>query len=297
MLVDIVDWVLLGKCNLRCLHCHGPDKHIRSLPEPSLRLIATRLAVMKPTWVVLTGGEPLLVPEFGVVVRQLAESGIKVALSTNTTLFLKFEKLIRDYVSSLNIPLDGSTAAIHAASRKNESSFHTFLGVLNHYRNNPDRRPPILRVGSVYSSASRGDFLAIARLLEPYADLIDTWKIYELVNHEVQPDLRRTIIHQHGWFAEEMETLLTSGSPLAEKILVAPASGRNKAFFMINPQGMLVVPTNVDGVTRELEIGHFLETPLNELIAKWSNHVTSENYYGNHKGHYDKLPMKTRAAS
>lgn len=163
MKIDIVDWKLIGTCNLRRLHCYGPLKKERALPLEKLLVLISKFRQLNLSWVVITGGEPLIVPNVDTVMRTLKASGIKIALSTNSSFFRRFERMIEECVSSLNIPLDGSTPQVHAASRMDEKSFHTFFDVLKHYQAHPERKPEILRIGTVYSKATHGDFIAMAR--------------------------------------------------------------------------------------------------------------------------------------
>jgi MoaA/NifB/PqqE/SkfB family radical SAM enzyme len=285
--VDIIDWKLIGTCNLQCKHCYGPPKTEKALPLDTLLTLVIKFEELGAKWVVLTGGEPLIVLGIDQVIRQLRCSGMKVALSTNTSFFHRHQRTIEDYVSSLNIPLDGSTPEIHAQSRKDQRSYHTFFEVLRYYRDYPQVKPILLRVGTVYSMATSGDFLAMAKVLEPFAEVIDTWKIYELIEHKLQRDLRQPLIHKHGMFEREMKTLIDNTS-LAPKIMLAPASSRDQAYFMVNPKGQVVVPTTIQGIMGDVVIGDLLNIPLTEIIEKWKTHIIVDNYYTNHRHYNDE---------
>ncbi len=287
MNIDTVDWKLIGTCNLRCLHCYGPPKTERVLSLQKLGAIINKFEALSIRRAVLTGGEPLLVPNIGEVMRLLHEGGMSIALSTNTSLFTNFQDEIEKYVSSLNIPLDGSTSEIHERSRADRRTFFSCLEILRYYLNNPKRKPTMIRVGTVYSKATAGDFLAIAGLLEPFAEIITTWKIYELIDYEFQPDLRKPIVHDPADFEREMLTLLQKTS-FAGKIMITPASMRDKAYFMVNPKGQLVLPTDVNGVTHEPVLGDMLKDSHEDLKSAWMKRVTLENYRENHQQHYGK---------
>ncbi len=289
-MIDVVDWKLIGACNLRCLHCYGPPKNLTALPQNELFTLVDKFRELGAEWVVMTGGEPLLVPEIDTLLERIIESGAKVALSTNTSYFRRHQKGIERYVSSLNIPLDGSTPEIHAKSRQDERSYHSFFDVLRHYRDNPERKPELLRVGTVYSRANQGDFVELARALEPFVDVIDTWKVYELIDYEFQPDKRAEIVHAHGSFEREMGELMER-TPLASKISLASASSRNKAYFMVNPKGLVVVPTDKDGVTYEIPVGDLLREPVETVVERWKKQVNQDHYFQNH-AHYGKQEVR-----
>ena len=290
MYIDTVDWKFIGTCNLRCLHCYGPPKTERALPHKQLLEIIEKFKDLKVKTVVLTGGEPLLVPNIGEIMRILYESNITIALSTNTSFFSRFEGEIGRYVSSLNIPLDGSTSEIHARSRADRNTFFSCLEVLRHYKTRPSEKPRLLRVGTVYSKATSGDFLSIAHLLQPFMEVINTWKIYELIDYEFQQDLRQPILHETSAFEAEMTELLQK-SNFGSKIMITPASTRDKAYFMVNPKGLVVIPTDLNGVTHEIVVGDILKDSLDELAAWWFEKVDTENYRENHGQHYSKMNL------
>ncbi len=287
MQIDTVDWKLIGTCNLRCLHCYGPPKTERALPLAQLLEIIEKFKELRVKTVVLTGGEPLLVSGIDEVMKVLHESDIAIALSTNTSFFWKFRGEIAKFVFSLNIPLDGSTSEIHAKSRVDRKTFFSCLEVLRHYKQHPAEKPRLLRVGTVYSKATSGDFLPIAELLQPFTEVIDTWKIYELIDYEFQPELRQSIVHESNAFQTEMVELLQT-SNFGSKIMITPASERDKAYFMVNPKGHVVMPTDINGVTHELVVGDIRKDSLEELVSKWSLYINTKNYRENHEQHYGK---------
>ncbi len=296
MEVDVIDWKLVGKCNLRCLHCYGPDKSEGALPEEDLLEMADTFAELGAQWVVLTGGEPLLVKGIDNVMERLTSHGMKIALSTNSMFFRDHQDTIERHVSSLNIPLDGSTPEVHALSRLDEASYHTFFDVLNHYLLQPELKPELLRAGTVYSAATQGDFINIARLLEPYSSVLDTWKIYELMDYEFQPEIRAPLMPDEDTFDAEMSMLLTSTS-LGPKLDIARNKRRDKAYFMVNPQGLVVIPTDISGRTYELPLKNIRTDPLEEVVKEWQQYVQPHNYAQNHAHYTRKQPRERGQAS
>ena len=201
--VDVINWKLLGTCNLKCKHCYGPPKEERPLEYETLQCLISKFSILRPNWIVLSGGEPLLVPRIEDLARRIKDEGISLSLSTNTTYFNQFRDLINSSVNSLNIPLDGSTPRIHALSRSNEQSFYTFFEVLEHYLANPKIKPKILKVGTVCSRVNRGDLEKISNKLERFFSIIDYWKLYEVSNYDTQQQLRAPLLYSHEDFINE----------------------------------------------------------------------------------------------
>ena len=126
---------IAGACNLACHHCWiSPHFDPAAASGKFLSLEHARKAVMqgKPLGlgsVKLTGGEPLLHPQFRELVTLLAKAGLGIIIETNGTLvdenlarFLK-EKGI----GFISVSLDGSDAATHEALRGVPGSFERAL--------------------------------------------------------------------------------------------------------------------------------------------------------------------------
>lgn len=131
---------------------------------------------------------------------------------------------------------------------------------------------------------------AIAETLLPFADCITTWKVYELLDHEIQRELRAPILHDPGDFTREI-TLLHDNctlQPIIMKMMVASSGSRDRAYFMLNPLAQVVVPTRIANVTVEKVIEHFLEDSIDDLVSRWEIAVNLSNYRTNHREHYEQ---------
>src|SRR5689334_2219277 len=80
---------LLGRCNLTCLHCYmggAPHRQERLPLQPVLDAIRDCKALGIGS-LYLTGGEPLLYPDFETVVHKAEQvPGLKITICTNGTL-------------------------------------------------------------------------------------------------------------------------------------------------------------------------------------------------------------------
>jgi radical SAM protein with 4Fe4S-binding SPASM domain len=113
-------WELTHACNLRCIHCEAdagrpaPDE----LTAEEALTLASELGEVGCREVQLTGGEPLLRPDWAIIAARLAELGMKVTVITNGTLVdaPMVERMVRAGVQGLSCSLDGQRE-VHDAIR------------------------------------------------------------------------------------------------------------------------------------------------------------------------------------
>lgn len=82
-------WNITNRCNLLCEHCYvGADDTAKSrqlTDEESMRLVRQMGEIGLPL-LFITGGEPMLRPNFWEILAEARQAGIKVTISTNATL-------------------------------------------------------------------------------------------------------------------------------------------------------------------------------------------------------------------
>ena len=102
------------RCNLRCIHCESQCGEVsqRELPAERIHSTARELVQLGCHHVDVTGGEPLLHPDWEGLCRAFAGVGLRTALITNGTL-LDEERLDRALdagIAAVGISLDGLQA-------------------------------------------------------------------------------------------------------------------------------------------------------------------------------------------
>jgi MoaA/NifB/PqqE/SkfB family radical SAM enzyme len=119
----LVTWQLTRDCDLACLHCctdSAPGKRLADelSRDEALRLAADIVAAEVP-YVMLCGGEPLVVPHFFEVAEALAAGGVRLKLETNGQRFDAdtANRLAELSMRSIQVSLDGDTEAAYAAQR------------------------------------------------------------------------------------------------------------------------------------------------------------------------------------
>src|SRR6187549_3016838 len=83
----LVTWQITRDCDLCCLHCCTDSAPGKRLPDELDRDEAIRLADdlvrNQVPYVMLCGGEPLIVPHFFVLAETLGQGGVQIKIETN----------------------------------------------------------------------------------------------------------------------------------------------------------------------------------------------------------------------
>jgi Fe-coproporphyrin III synthase len=115
--LPLVTLYLTERCNSRCLTCdYWRNGHVDMTVErlqgllPSLRRLQTRVAL-------LSGGEPLLNPEWAEMTHLLSDNGQKVWLLTSGLALAKHARAVARLFQAVTVSLDGTNGATYAAIR------------------------------------------------------------------------------------------------------------------------------------------------------------------------------------
>lgn len=131
---------LTEKCNLRCTYCMPaegveltPRNHIMTANE--VISLAKQFVDLGVTKIRLTGGEPLIRKDFGLILSSLNELPVELGITTNGILVHKYINLFRQIeLKHINISLDTLNAKkFHEITRRNNfqqvmDNVHLLLG-------------------------------------------------------------------------------------------------------------------------------------------------------------------------
>ena len=123
----LVSWQLTRDCDLCCLHCCTDSAPGKRLPDEldadeALKL-ARAIADAGVPYVMLCGGEPLVVPHFFAVAEALGEAGVQLKIETNGQRFdaAVAERLARLPIRSIQVSLDGDSQEVYERQRPGAS--------------------------------------------------------------------------------------------------------------------------------------------------------------------------------
>jgi len=112
----LVDWAITEKCNLSCRHCRGIPKGELST-ERAKKLIA-EIAELRPEWVIVEGGEPLLRRDIFELLGLMQQSPLEVHLITNGMLLNnQIIATLKQLGIKLMISIDAATKATYESIR------------------------------------------------------------------------------------------------------------------------------------------------------------------------------------
>jgi MoaA/NifB/PqqE/SkfB family radical SAM enzyme len=122
-----VSWQLTRDCDLACLHCctdSAPGKRVADeLDANEAMALAAEIVRAGVPYVMLCGGEPLIVPHFFGVAEFLGRSGVMLKIETNGQRFgaAEAERLARLPIRSVQISLDGDSQEVYGRQRPGAS--------------------------------------------------------------------------------------------------------------------------------------------------------------------------------
>jgi radical SAM protein with 4Fe4S-binding SPASM domain len=125
--------VLTNRCNLRCAHCYldapRADADRREMTTAQVRQVIDQIVDAGCLTLLLTGGDPMLRPDFAEIYRYAREQGMVVTVFSNGTLVSKpIVELFKTWPPRMvEISLYGATAAVHEQVTNVKGSFASCL--------------------------------------------------------------------------------------------------------------------------------------------------------------------------
>lgn len=129
---------LTARCNLNCRHCYinlpsdDPSRE-RELSYSEIREIADEAVRMGAMWCSITGGEPLLRPDFPEIYQYLKTKGLLVNVLTNGLLIRERHiRLFKEFPPrDLEITVYGASQAVYDRVTRTKGAFSAFRKGLN----------------------------------------------------------------------------------------------------------------------------------------------------------------------
>ena len=288
-----VNWCITSKCDnwnkedgYRCLFCYTPET-TKELEEHELDKIVNKLIIRGTKIVVITGGEPLLVKNLPYLIKRLTNKSIIVNLSTNGNLLRNRFPDYYQWLSVLSLPLDGPDQITHNKMRNmDDDNFKEVINILDEIKNNGyDKKYGIkIKIVTVLGRSNYTDpnLINMAKLLSNYP--ITVWKIFEYDRYEDRASFNKWInANQDIVFKKNYIEQLVKPHFLVGEVISYTDDDRSLKYFMINPEGKVIIPTLIKSKGRkrgyyiDRPVGNFLKD-IDSCITNWFKYVDIEKY-------------------
>jgi MoaA/NifB/PqqE/SkfB family radical SAM enzyme len=120
---------LTERCNSRCVTCDYWRNGRIDLNLEAVRRLLPGLAALRTEWVLLSGGEPLLNPEWVQIAQALRAAGLKLWLLTSGLSLGKHARTAAALFDSITVSMDGTTPATYETIRGLDAFEHVCSGI------------------------------------------------------------------------------------------------------------------------------------------------------------------------
>lgn len=276
--IEIIDWKIITDCQCACEFCYASNR-VECINNVKYKDIVECIKKLNCRKVCVTGGEPLLNRNIGDILQMLHSNRIEISLSTNGLMYDQYRDIIEKCVGRMSLPLDGYNNISNACNGRPIDNFDKIVAILE--RNNKLGNKIKIKIATVMTSknANIEHFKKMYEFISKYN--VMQWKIYELVaegrGYENRDELNVDI--------ESIQDILEYFEEINNqqfKVEFVRKNSRNRAYFMIQPNGDIVVPTEVElGHFEDIMIGNFLKDSVANVYNKWTTRIDFEVYREN----------------
>lgn len=259
-----VDLRILGACDLRCPFCFGPRHSLGPGPELEFRRLVGRLRVHGTRAVVVTGGEPTLVPWLDRLLHDAKAHGLETVLSTNGIAFMRRVASLAPLLDWVGLPLDGPDASSNRAMRVGpRDQFRVITELLPLLRRSYPRLG--VKLGTVVTRLN-ARVAAKVLLALPKEALPDVWKLYEVAYSSYGGDNRSALEIDASTFDHVLLESQAIAGDLGVRLEVYRRTERVGKYLFCEPNGDAMVLT---GEENEELIGNFF-VDFDAILPLWS---------------------------
>ena len=171
-------WEITQACNLRCIHCESSSGEAESgeLSTAEALNLAEQLAEIGCREVQITGGEPLVRPDWAIIVERLVQLGMRVVLISNGLRVgaQVIDRLVSLGVQGVSLSLDGDRTVhdrIRVPARGSASTYDAVIAALKRVVASPLR-------SAVITQIHRGNIGDLGRMHEELVRLgVEVWQL------------------------------------------------------------------------------------------------------------------------
>ncbi|ATL28025.1 radical SAM protein [Streptomyces formicae] len=240
-----VDLRPIGRCNLDCPFCFGPRHDVPSMDEETALRVASVLRDGGVRGVVISGGEPTLLPYLPDLVRELSAPlpdgrRPRVVLSTNGLAPLRAMERVLPGLSWIALPLESKDGAEHKLMRTGVAPHRDkVLGLLREVRKN--HQHVRVKLGTVVTRLNTKGAPDVLDLIEDDGSLPHVWKVYQMSETNYGADNRDWLSIGDDEFEDVVARCQEAADRRGVPLRVYRNSTRTGSYFFVDPDCEVVV--------------------------------------------------------
>jgi Radical SAM superfamily/4Fe-4S single cluster domain len=256
-----VNWAINNVCPMVCKGCYNPFTS-RQLSLAQALEVVDKLASHGTTALMLSGGDPLLWEPIHTFLAAARVRGLELGLdTTGYGLSEDVARGLRATVSSLGLPLDGSTNQIQRAFRRSVDP--DLVGALEDALTTCDRvRFPHVRLHTVVNAHNIDDVAEIARIARRHP-CVRQWALFQWWDRRASRRMSATMSVDDDALAAVVARA-TEAAPGIE-VLGYPAKRREMTNLFVQSSGQVL--TFGSGPAEEFIIGNILDDDVDALLS------------------------------
>lgn len=177
----LIAWVMTKRCNLKCKHCSSYLNRDKIDPD-FLMDIARKLASSDAMIIIISGGEPLLVPNIEEIITLLKNAGKKIVLNTNALILSeKLDFVLKSGIDNIAISFDSHIAEEHDLIRGKIGSFNKALEALQSIKLRSENNTPFITVRFV---VMKNNYQKMKQYVDFFSDKVDEIKFQPVHDYE-----------------------------------------------------------------------------------------------------------------
>jgi len=252
----------VNNCNMNCPYCFRLTNDEKPIFKKTCELLE-KCKDLNIKVVSFSGGEPLMYKKIYEIINYAATLGFEIQIDTNS--YLLNEDIIaklKNSLSLIGVPLDGSKADVHDFMRNKPGNFELIVKKLKYL--NRSNMP--VKINTVVSKINAHDILNMINIIDHFK--IKIWSLYQFWPLNLSNKIEKLYSISKNEFLNICKSIKLS--KLKCVIEVNPYENRFKTSIFSSPNGLIYIhdPKNF---RKYINIGSIFEDDLQNIFKK--NHI------------------------
>lgn len=286
-LPEAMDLRITGACNLRCPFCFGPRHDLGHRSTSTLIEIVDKFASHGVRNIVFSGGEPLLVKELPLLLKEAKKSGLRTVLSTNGLLLGDRIDEVAPYLDWIGLPINGvSSQSLNSMNKNNLNHPSIIFNLMSLIRK---KYPHIrIRLNTVVCAINKNELPDIATRINENTSP-DVWKIFQVMYSSYAADNIQILELSDGEFGSLTNEIKQLCSDYGIQVTFSLRRERDGKYLFCEPNGDAVVISQ----GKEQVIGNFI-SDFSKVLSSWGNAIDLERLKSNFNISYPLESSQTK---